>query len=273
MHTVANESISYLKKHKLGEARLKFPFRHCLFTCGSSQAIRLRWLLVWVHVPQIFQNTDVKLIFFSAQTGVKWLYKVVNECISHLKIYKLGEALLQFPDWHSLFTYASSQIINLRWLLDWVHVIHILQKAYVKVNQYIHGNRCWMPGCMMLLMNASAIWKKYKLLKAYLDSLFGVLYLHVLLHMLSVWDGFSFRFMCLKFCRTLMWKLIYSSAQTGVLQLHKIVNECITNLENINFVKSSFNFLFGNLYLHLLIHKLLFWDSFLFEYMRFTFWK
>ena len=82
--------------------------------------------------------------------------------------YKLCEALAGFPIQHSLFTRAYSRNINMRWLLVWIHVPYILEKAYTKVNEYIRRNRCRMHGCKMLLMNAATIWKIYKLCEALL---------------------------------------------------------------------------------------------------------
>ena len=94
-----------------------------------------------------------KLINLSAQIGAWWVHAVVYECISYLKNINFVKPSFNFPVWQFLFTYASSQVISMLRFLGWVHVIHILQKAYVKVNQYICRNRCRMHGCIMLLMH------------------------------------------------------------------------------------------------------------------------
>ena len=89
----------------------------------------------------------------------------------------------------------------------------------------------------------------------------------------NAWDGFLFEFMCLKFWKRLMWKLSGFSTQTHAKWVHKVVNECIMQLEKINFVKPSLDSLFGIPYFHMFIHKKLIWDGFLFEFMCLNFWK
>ena len=85
------------------------------------------------------------------------MLKVVNDSFRNLKNHKLCEAALQSPVQQSLFTYSSSQVIDLRWLLVWVHVIQILKIAYVKVNYYIRRNRCKRYGYKILYIHALAI--------------------------------------------------------------------------------------------------------------------
>ena len=66
-----------------------------------------------------------------------------------------------------------------------------------------------------LLINASAIWKNINFVKPSLDSLFGIPYFHMFIHKKLIWDGFLFEFMCLKFWKRLLWKLITLLTQTG----------------------------------------------------------
>jgi hypothetical protein len=57
--------------------------------------------------------------------------------------------------------------------------------------------------------------KKINFAKHSLDSLFRILYLHVLIYEILIWDGFLFEFMCRTFWKKLMQKLINIFAETG----------------------------------------------------------
>jgi hypothetical protein len=128
-------------------------------------------------------------------------------------------------------------------------------------------------GWIKLLMNVLAMWENINCANPCLDALFGIPYLHVLLHKLLIWDGFLFEFMWFTFCKMLVWKLINLFAQTGAWWLLKAVDEYIMHLKNINFAKHSLDSLFRILYLHVLIYEILIWDGFLFEFMCRTFWE
>ena len=82
-----------------------------------------------------------------------------------------------------------------------------------------------------LLINASMIWKIINFVKPSLDSLFGIPYLHMFIYNELTWEVFLSKFMCFKFWKMLMWKLHGFSTQTHAKWVHKVVNECIMQLE------------------------------------------
>ena len=103
----------------------------------------------------------------------------------------------------------------------------------------IYPQKQMQNGCIILLMNALAIWKNINFAKHSFYSPFDIPYLHMLLHDLLIWDGFLFEFKCLEFWRRLMWNLFNLSAETGAVWAYNVVIECISNLKNINFAKPS----------------------------------
>ena len=181
--------------------------------------------------------------------------------------------LLGFPLRRFLFTHASTRVVYSRWLLIWIQVPWILRKAYAKVNWYICRNKVGMGVCIEVVDECISNLKKLNFVKPSFDFLFGISYFHMFLHELLIRDGLLFEFKCLKFCKMLMWKLSNIFAETNAEWVHKVVNGCISNLENINFAKPSLGSFLGTLYSHMLPHELLIRDGFLFEFKCLKFCK